>query len=109
MMSAGMTLGSTVFNTVAAKIPSRPVMRVESTQLAPAKNSGEKPSTTAPFSFSEAARVARPKRVSWNSAYSAAVSTITSTVMAICSDVMLIPKGNLMGLPFLKNGIDSTA
>ena len=68
MMSAGSTDGSTVRNTVAAKMPSRPVMTVEITQFVPAKNSGEKPSTTAPFSFSEAARVANPKRVSWNTA-----------------------------------------
>ena len=68
MISAGSTPGSTERWIVAAKMPSSPVIRVEITQLAPASSSGEKPSSTAPFSFSEAALVARPKRVRWNTA-----------------------------------------
>jgi hypothetical protein len=51
-----------------ARMPSRPAITVERTQLAPARKSGEKPNTIAPFSFSAAARVARPKRVYLNTA-----------------------------------------
>ena len=53
-------------------------MTIESTQLMPARKSGENPSTTAPFSFSAAARVARPKRVYWNTSHSNTDSAITT-------------------------------
>ena len=108
-MSAGSTAGSIDFWMVAAKMPSRPVMSVEMTQLAPARNSGEKPSTTAPFSFSLAARVARPKRVIWNTTHSSTVKMTTSTAMVSASAPMLMPNGNFTGLASLsKNGIGFT-
>ena len=85
---AGTAVGSTLELIEATKMPSSPVMHVESTQLMPARRSGEKPSTTAPLSFSAAARVARPKRVNRNSADSATVNAITSTATNSCSWVI---------------------
>ncbi len=53
---AGRIRGSMFELIEATKIPSRPVIVVASTQLIAASRSGEKPSTTAPRSFSAAAR-----------------------------------------------------
>ena len=66
-MRSGTLIGSSVV-IGETMIPNRPTMTVASTQLAPARKSGEKPRTMAPFSFSAAARVARPNRVNRNSA-----------------------------------------
>ena len=48
----------------AARIPRPPTMTVASSVLASASAFGEKPRSIAPTSFSEAARVASPKRLS---------------------------------------------
>ena len=61
----------------AARMPNAPVSTVDRTQLVPASTSGENPSRTAPFSFSAAARVARPKRVKRKTAQRTAVTTTT--------------------------------
>jgi hypothetical protein len=87
-ISAGRTRGSMFELIDATKIPSRPVMLVARTQLAAASRSGEKPSTTAPRSFSAAALVARPNRVRWNSSHSATVKAMTSTATNSCSSVI---------------------
>ena len=50
-----------------------------STKLAPAKNVGEYPNSTAPFSFSAAARVTRPIRVYRDAAHTAAATAMTTT------------------------------
>ena len=65
--------GSTDFWLPATRMPSRPEITVDSTQLVPARKSGENPSSIAPFSFSAAARVAMPNRVKRNRAHSASV------------------------------------
>ena len=49
------------------------------TKLSPAKRSGEYPSRTAPFSFSAAARVARPNVVNLDQPHSTMPITITIT------------------------------
>ena len=58
-MSSGTLIGSSVVIGL-TMMPKTPTMTVASTQLAPARKSGEKPRTI--FSFSAAARVASPKR-----------------------------------------------
>ena len=69
-----------------AKTPSMPAMTVEITQLAPAKKSGEKPRTIAPFSFSAAARVASPNRVYLKTAHK---PTATATTIATKNNWLL--------------------
>ncbi len=66
-MSRGTLIGSSVVIGL-TMMPKRPTITVASTQLAPARKSGENPRTMAPFSFSAAARVASPKRVKRNRA-----------------------------------------
>ncbi len=98
-LSAGITssvivTGSTLESADAATIPNIAASIVDSTQLVPANMSGEKPSTTAPFSFSDAARVARPKRANRNNAHSAAVTMSTRITTKSCSRVNWTPNGN---------------
>ena len=57
----------------AARTPSPPAMTVASTVFASASWFGERPSSIAPTSFSEAARVASPKRLSRKRSESASV------------------------------------
>ena len=57
----------------AARTPSPPATTVASTVFASASWFGERPSSIAPTSFSEAARVASPKRLSRNRSESASV------------------------------------
>src|SRR5207245_10576590 len=64
-ISAGITIGSIVELIDATKIPSRPVITVDSTQFVPARKAGEHPSTTAPVSLAGAARVGGPERGDW--------------------------------------------
>ena len=84
---AGRIRGSMFELIDATKIPSRPVIVVASTQLIAASRSGEKPSTTAPRSFSAAALVANPKRVRWNTSQSTTVKATTSSATKSCSSV----------------------
>ena len=58
-----MVVGSSDWSMEAAKIPMPAASAVESIQLVPAKASGLKPRSTAPFSFSAAARVRNPNLV----------------------------------------------
>ena len=98
-ISAGSTIGSIVELTDATKMPSIPVITVDSTQLVPARKSGEKPRTTAPFSFSAAARVARPKRVFWNRNHSTNANTITSIATNSCAWLIFDePEVDLLGV-----------
>ena len=85
--SAGRIRGSMFELIEATKMPSRPVIVVASTQLIAASRSGEKPSTTAPRSFSAAARVASPKRVRWNTSRSTTAKATTSSATKSCSSV----------------------
>ena len=62
----------------AMKITAAPASIEAIIQLMAASRTGECPSSTAPFSLSAAARVARPKRVRWNTTASTAVATATS-------------------------------
>ena len=78
-----MVIGSIDWLMGAAKIPKQPASTVEATQFTPARKSGEYPSTSAPFSFSDAARVARPNRVNRNSAHSPMVTAMTMSTVAI--------------------------
>ena len=89
-LSAGITssvivTGSTLESADAATMPNSAASIVDSTQLLPARKSGENPSTTAPFSFSAAARVASPNRAKRNSAHSAAVTISTRITTNNCS------------------------
>ena len=61
----------------AARTPSPPATTVASTVFASASWFGERPRSIAPISFSEAARVARPKRLSRNRSDSASVTVRT--------------------------------
>ena len=70
---------------------------VDSTQFAPARQSGEKPSRTAPFSFSAAARVASPKRVKRNSAHRTTASSDHEPATSSWSWGMAMPRGNVTG------------
>ena len=98
-LSAGITssvivTGSTLESADAATMPNSAASIVDSTQLLPARKSGENPSTTAPFSFSAAARVARPKRANRNSAHNAAVTISTRITTNSCSRENRTPNGN---------------
>ena len=62
-ISRVIVIGSSDWLMAAARMPNMPASTVEATQFTPARKSGEYPRTIAPFSFSAAARVARPKRV----------------------------------------------
>ena len=78
-MSSVIVVGSIDALIVAARIPnSRGDHRRRSPSSAPASTSGENPRSTAPFSFSAAARVARPKRVKRKTAHRTTVAATTS-------------------------------
>ena len=94
MTSSVMVTGSTLESADAATMPNRAASIVDSTQLVPASMSGENPSTTAPFSFSDAARVARPNRAKRNSAHSRVVTISTRITTNNCSRVNRMPQGN---------------
>ncbi len=61
----------------AARTPSPPAITVARTVFVSASWFGERPSSIAPTSFSEAARVASPKRLSWNRSESASATPTT--------------------------------
>ena len=72
-------------NSGAAMMPTTPAISADRTQVINPSRSGSKPSSTAPFSDSDAARTARPVRVYRDSAQSAAASRAAMTASHIAS------------------------
>ena len=91
MMRKVMVAGSIDALTVAASTPNDAANTAERTQFTAASRSGERPMRTAPFSSSDAARVASPKRVNRNTAHSAAVTRTTIAPRTSWSRPTVVP------------------